>query len=315
MAKINSTESFIAAAIALHGNRYDYSNTKWESSRSPIEIRCRVCGPVVLAEPRSHLRPDKLCGCKTCNRKSSLRKAGRLHVCPICRKWAAYKSSLGVCGECHQRRMDQRASKASALLSRPCPVCGDAINKTDAKAKTCSAKCGSALHSTVFDVPCETCGVPVPVKPSMLKRQSQFTCSRECYAVLKRVLDAPAREKRDAIKRSLKAKSKWKKEHRQKRIATSEYCQWRILCLPSRWKRKYVNEDPWRTRCNTASSTLSHRTPSNNHSSRIATCKTWKQAISSQSRAIRARARLCARTPWQVKCTSVARNMRRRLPD
>jgi hypothetical protein len=100
VATVKDTETFIVAARAIHGSRYDYSKTVFTRSDSPVTIGCRVCGPFVLKQAESHYRGKKQCGCKTCNKKASLRKSGRFHVCRKCRKWAIYKDAQGYCRDC-----------------------------------------------------------------------------------------------------------------------------------------------------------------------------------------------------------------------
>ena len=56
-------EEFINGAIAVHGDRYDYSNTRYVREKKKVEITCKVHG-VFLQEPGVHLSGH---GCPRCN--------------------------------------------------------------------------------------------------------------------------------------------------------------------------------------------------------------------------------------------------------
>lgn len=84
MVKVKDTASFIEAAIAVHGDKYDYSQTVYVNTRSPIVIVCKKCGPFTLSEPRSHLRLDKKCGCRACEQEETLQRIGRAKSCIRC---------------------------------------------------------------------------------------------------------------------------------------------------------------------------------------------------------------------------------------
>ena len=57
-----TTEQWIEKARAVHGDRYDYSNTEYIRSRDRLVIACRDHGEFTQL-PDSHIRG---CGCKTC---------------------------------------------------------------------------------------------------------------------------------------------------------------------------------------------------------------------------------------------------------
>lgn len=44
MAKRKTTEQFVAEAKAIHGDKYDYSKTKYINSRDKVEIICPIHG-------------------------------------------------------------------------------------------------------------------------------------------------------------------------------------------------------------------------------------------------------------------------------
>lgn len=58
-----STEDFVQKAKLVHGDRFDYSKTKFIDSRTKVCITCRVHGDF-FQRPDSHL--DGRCGCPAC---------------------------------------------------------------------------------------------------------------------------------------------------------------------------------------------------------------------------------------------------------
>lgn len=59
-----NTEMFIAEAIETHGTgRYDYTETRFATVKTPVKIRCNQCGESFEQSPESHLQG---CGCPVC---------------------------------------------------------------------------------------------------------------------------------------------------------------------------------------------------------------------------------------------------------
>lgn len=77
-----TTEEFIKRAIAIHGDRYDYSIVKYKTQSEKIKIICKIHG-VFLQRPQDHLKLKQ--GCSSCygNKKSSAEefslKASKIH--------------------------------------------------------------------------------------------------------------------------------------------------------------------------------------------------------------------------------------------
>jgi hypothetical protein len=65
MAKFKTTEWFIEKANKTHGDKYNYSKTKYISSKTKVTIICPIHGEFYQT-PSSHLNG---CGCYTCARK------------------------------------------------------------------------------------------------------------------------------------------------------------------------------------------------------------------------------------------------------
>lgn len=66
MARVQDTASFIAAAIAVHGDRYDYSQTDYVGANMPIQIICKTHGLFTLGWAASHYG-EKGSGCQKCS--------------------------------------------------------------------------------------------------------------------------------------------------------------------------------------------------------------------------------------------------------
>lgn len=60
------TKEWVVRARKVHGHLYDYSNTRYRSSRVPVEIRCPFHG-VFRQAPYVHLRGS---GCPKCGHNS-----------------------------------------------------------------------------------------------------------------------------------------------------------------------------------------------------------------------------------------------------
>lgn len=68
-------QEFIARAISVHGDRYDYSNSLYVNSRTDVLIRCNRCGKIFPQNPQSHLTGK---GCRACAMKDvGVKKTGK----------------------------------------------------------------------------------------------------------------------------------------------------------------------------------------------------------------------------------------------
>lgn len=71
-----TTEEFIARAKAIHGNRYDYSKTKYVNSNTKITITCLKHGDFECL-PGNHL---KGCDCFLCALENKVPSKGEIFV-------------------------------------------------------------------------------------------------------------------------------------------------------------------------------------------------------------------------------------------
>lgn len=63
MANRKTTAQFISEAIAVHGDKYDYSNTEYKNSRTNVNITCPIHGEF-YQKPNAHLYGN---GCLRCH--------------------------------------------------------------------------------------------------------------------------------------------------------------------------------------------------------------------------------------------------------
>ena len=67
MPKKLTTEEFIAKAIAIHGNKYDYSNVIYINSKTKVKIKCTICDNEFCQRPNDHISGK---GCRMCAYKN-----------------------------------------------------------------------------------------------------------------------------------------------------------------------------------------------------------------------------------------------------
>lgn len=58
-----TTEDFIIKAREIHGDKYDYSKTKYINSNTKITLICKNCGKEFEIEPNSHISQKSGCSC------------------------------------------------------------------------------------------------------------------------------------------------------------------------------------------------------------------------------------------------------------
>lgn len=80
--KRKTTEEFIKQAIEKHGNKYDYSKVKYESTQKPVELICKIHGSF-FQRPLDHLHGQN---CPKCVHQSAkytkeefIEKAKKIH--------------------------------------------------------------------------------------------------------------------------------------------------------------------------------------------------------------------------------------------
>ena len=76
--RTDTTESFIAKARKVHGDKYDYSKVVYEKSDIPVIITCKKCGQDFKQSPNTHLMGH---GCEACSYKErGIRRAKGIDI-------------------------------------------------------------------------------------------------------------------------------------------------------------------------------------------------------------------------------------------
>ena len=70
MVKKLTTELFKERAIAIHGDKFDYTNTKYEGALKNVEFKCNTCQETISMIASNHINirssKGKACGCYSC---------------------------------------------------------------------------------------------------------------------------------------------------------------------------------------------------------------------------------------------------------
>jgi hypothetical protein len=144
MVKVKDTASFIEAARAVHGDKYDYSQTVWTKANDPISFKCNCCGRVIT------------------------NSGARKHI---------FGQQSG-CGKCYRKPTPPKNVR-DELRNRPCKVCGNKINSTSVHKVTCSAECGRESQKVErVKVSCCNCGKVVEKYPCHVRENN--CCSDDC---------------------------------------------------------------------------------------------------------------------------------------
>ena len=313
MAKVKDTTSFIAAAIAVHGDRYDYSQTDYVGANMPIQIICRTHGIFTLSEPYTHVRQDRKCGCKKCTteaRKSGL--IGTLLKIKTCKcGFTGHgkqfpQDANGECLKCYREKQDAKRLRIRQLRDRKCPVCGNAINSSDPRTVTCSAFCANT-RNRVEKVPVSCCVCKRQIERYEKEVREHNCCSSKCQREWALIINrGPGIQVIDWFSRSSKARRTWTRKRRKERQKTSiEYAYWRISSVAA--NHNYEEKDKWLERCRAAGQVLEQRL-SFEHGKKEDIAKTlWCEIIAAFARKS---SEYSTRTEWSRKCYSTSKNMK-----
>ncbi len=152
--KPHTTESFVEAAQAIHGERYDYSQVEYSMNKAHVTIICPDHGPFSQLAA-VHLRGN---GCPGCggNRKHSaesfIEKAQAMHVDRYDYSQVDYKSAHTQVRIICPNHGPFMQSPSNHFAGKGCPECG-VLAAGDARRKTTEqfiAK-ANAIHSDRYD--------------------------------------------------------------------------------------------------------------------------------------------------------------------
>jgi len=126
-----TTEEFIKMAREIHGDKYDYSKTKYITAKIKVKIVCKKCNTVFKQLPRGHIYEES--GCPKCRLSHGESKISRIldllnidfipqHKFPNCRgpkgkplPFDFFIASLNVCIEYDGKQHSDKNSKFYSL--------------------------------------------------------------------------------------------------------------------------------------------------------------------------------------------------------
>lgn len=298
MVKVKDTLSFIEAARAVHGDRYDYSQTEWNGANSEIWIVCEVHGRYRLAQAGTHYRSNKKpCGCRRCGDDSRM----TVNKCKCGKKvsgskdWNYRKHCCSNCGK-HVHKTSN------------CRHCGKSFPKVNGKS-FCSMECRKAKNAnnpwskTLRTFTCVSCGKECTRE---VRNNVRFMmCNRACHMAW--VGRPDQHREKDWLAASKKAKTRWMRKNRFERKAKSIICNWFRL---ARTKAKELSDggvkSKCETKCATASTTLCYRLNLVKNGHKKIAGKSWeslcKEGVSSGG--------YSTMDQWEKKCYSTYKNMK-----
>ena len=306
MAKVQDTSSFIEAARAIHGDRYDYSRTDYVGSGKPITIICKKHGAFVLAEAQSHYG-KKQCGCKPCTTEK--RKSGEVGVplkiiaceCGFSGSRHEFNIRSELCHACHAKQREEK-------YTVKCRGCGTRFPKS-LKKPFCSHECRNKHKPVTFELKtcgCAACGKQVTKKVYFKYPQNALVCSTNCQRVWAGMCGKGACA--DWIARSKKAKLLWKKKHSRLRCTesiSSEASWWRLCSSKRLLSKQLANQ--WGTRCASSASGLQQRLVVSTVLKRSKKNRTWQKLCRF---AVVKKIDYASMEGWVKKCYSVCKNMK-----
>lgn len=157
--KAKTTAQFIAAAVAKHGETYDYTRTTYAGVRSKVMITCRIHGDFTQT-PNAHLNGQGCPQCGVARRSASVRRSQEDFVAAATQKHAGvydyscteYKnSSTPVTIVCRKHGAFTQVPSAH-LNGQGCPQCG-IERRTEAARSTTDefVARARAVHGDVYE--------------------------------------------------------------------------------------------------------------------------------------------------------------------
>ena len=296
MVKVKDTLSFIEAARAVHGDRYDYSQTEYLGSQVEVWIVCKIHGKFRLSKAGSHYRNGRRpCGCRRCGDDSRM----------VVKQCKCGKVVAGSKDWNYQKKCCKPCSKHVHKTTN-CKNCGKSFLKVNGKS-FCSLKCRKAKNAnspwfkTLRTFTCVSCGKEHTRE--VRNNVKHLLCNRECHMKWKN----RSVNNKNWILASRKAKKRWMKQRRTERKATSNKWNWFRL---SRRKSAEIawesNSSGWTVKCNTAAKTLGDRLTFAKNGKRRMSFESW-QSLCQEGLASGGYSTM---DQWGKKCYSTYKNMK-----
>ena len=110
-----STADFVARSVAIHGDRYDYSESVYLRLKEPFSFGCKRCGTRrTLSQAGTHIRKNRPCGCKPCNHD----RPSPCKICGVAVSSKVYHKQGFRCNECNADHQFSRSSPWASVIRR-----------------------------------------------------------------------------------------------------------------------------------------------------------------------------------------------------
>lgn len=73
-------EQFVTVAKSVYGDRYDYDDVVYVTSKQKVSVRCNECDTRFNVTPNNHLNPSNYAGCTNCKRSVTAKPRNRSAV-------------------------------------------------------------------------------------------------------------------------------------------------------------------------------------------------------------------------------------------
>lgn len=156
MKRIKTTEDFIERAKEIHGDKYDYSKTKYVDAKTKVIITCKIHGDF-LQNPHNHISNKSGCPkcCKNHNRYGTdtfIAAAKLIHGEKYDYSNVVYVNGTTKVKICCPEHGVFEQSPSKHLSGQGCPICGKISGKNKIKKDTeWFIKKASSIHSNKYD--------------------------------------------------------------------------------------------------------------------------------------------------------------------
>lgn len=308
-------EQFLSKAIAIHGDKFDYSITEYTGQKNPLRFICRKCGTVRrLSQAGTHIRARKPCGCKPCNheRMSPCKQCG----CDVSSK--VYHAQGKRCKSCVEESKAKRKERVEQKNGKHCKTCGVWFVYKDRS--YCSKQCRDAAPSraAIGKYTCKTCGCEVVRQACRVKNPSIVFCSKQCQSNAQRGtgigFEAINRPDTYWARRSKAARQRWVKERRGERKQASVRYRWFVAIKDAIGKkRREASQTEWDRRVMSAVGCLRTRREPVFRLQKQKTKATWDVAISKARTSLRVSVNKTEDAKWSVKIHRTVKSCKRRF--
>ena len=308
--KTMSTAEFVAIAKAIHGAKFDYSNSVYNGSQKPFSFTCNKCGKVrTLLQAQTHTKNKNPGGCKSCN----MERVSACVKCGVAVSSKVFHLQQKQCGKCFRSRKELARLRIEKKHGKNCKTCGKWFVHRDRF--YCSSDCREAKPKNVECKTCSHCGVSFFRDQSRQKNQTLSFCSVSCQNEFKRndyFAYYPNARRADPKRNSDQVRRRWHKERSDDRRARSTAFAWWKKCRNSVAVLHSSTVTPWDKRVSSAARLLRTRSDPTFKLDRVKTY-TWDSALKNAMASIRFDCRKEEKKKWSKKINNVVKHLKRRF--